>query len=65
MHRTLSLSRKSPRTHPGYETRTHELAQLLIHAFGYDQAMEQARRSNWDQVAQAIHFMLSKGFNRF
>jgi hypothetical protein len=65
MNRTLTISRKNRFTHPGHETRTDELAHLLVKAFGYDQALEKAKQSHWDNVAQAIHFMLSKDYSRF
>ncbi|WP_188662490.1 hypothetical protein [Terasakiella brassicae] len=65
MNRTLTIARKNRYTHPGHETRTNELAKLLVNAFGYDQAIEKAKQSHWDNVAQAIHFMLSKSYNRF
>jgi len=65
MYRTLSTSRKNRFTHPGAETRTDELANLLIKAFGYDQAIEQARQSRWDKVVQTIRFMESKSFSRY
>ncbi len=65
MYRTLSISRKSPLSHPNDENRTEELAQMLVHAFGYDAAMEQASRSRWDDVADTIRFLAGQSFRRF
>ncbi len=65
MYRTLNKGRKNRYTHPAGEQRTTELAHLLVNAFGYEGAKEQAKQSHWADVAAAIRFMESQSLRRY
>ncbi|SCA56386.1 hypothetical protein MTBPR1_20234 [Candidatus Terasakiella magnetica] len=65
MFTTLSTKRANRYTHPKQETRTDELAHLLVNALGYDGAKEQAEQSHWEKVAETIRFMESQSLRRY
>lgn len=65
MFTTLRKSRKTPHIPTSHNPRDQELAQMLIHAFGYEEAVEKAKESHWDQVAQTIRFWESQSLRRF
>ncbi|NVK18663.1 MAG: hypothetical protein HWE30_08215 [Methylocystaceae bacterium] len=65
MYTSLSKSRKLPYSPAHHDPRHQELAQMLVHAFGYEEAVEKAKESHWDQVADTIRFWKSQSLRRF
>ncbi len=65
MYTTLNKARKNRYTHPDGEHRTHELAHLLVNAFGYEEAMKKAKQSHWGEVADTIRFMEGQSLRRY
>jgi hypothetical protein len=56
---------KKPVLQSAQNQRTLELAELLLNALGYEDALVKARESHWDNVADTIRFMASKSCRRF
>ena len=65
MYTTLRKTTKNRYVKPTSDARDMELAQMLVHAFGYEEAVEQAKQSHWDQVADTIRFLEGQSLRRF
>jgi len=65
MYSTLNAAIKRPSLKSAEQPRTQELAKMLVHAFGYDEAVEKAKQSHWDSVADTIRFLKGESLRRF
>ncbi len=62
---SLNATLKKPSRPSDDEPRTQELAQMLVRAFGYEEAIETAKKSHWDGVADTIRFFAGESYRRF
>lgn len=62
---SLNSARKKPTLPSRDEPRTQELAQMLVRAFGYEEAIEKAKISHWDNVADTIRFLAGESYRRY
>ena len=62
---SLNSALKRPSLPSRDEPRTKELAHMLVRAFGYEEAIETAKKSHWDNVAETIRFLEGESYRRF
>lgn len=65
MYSLRNTALKTPTLLSQDDPRTQELAELLVNAFGYDEAIETAKESHWDNVADTIRFLAGESLRRY